>query len=298
MLIVSNEKHKNIALLSIDIGGTSVKYALSLSGSLSEKGTFLTPSNIEELYYKLKTIVEKYKQEFLIEGVALSVPGAVNKVTGIIEGISALPYIHNFNIRKELQELFNLPISIENDANCAALAEVNYGVAKGLDLVLFMILGTGVGGSVVINGKVRHGPNLFSGEFGYTLVDSISSLSQVGTTISMEKRYNSRQGTNFDAIKIYQLASLGDLIAKEEVDTFLFNVARSIFNLTYSFDPDLVVLGGGVSQADWLIPGIQKQFIKIRKIINCPFNPPIAKCKFQNESNLIGASVDFIQTYF
>ena len=94
-------------------------------------------------------IVEQAKKEHIIQGVAISSPGAVNKNTGVIEGASALPYIHGFNIQSELETLFALPVSIENDANCAALAEVAFGAAKGCTTALLLVLGTGVGLSLI-----------------------------------------------------------------------------------------------------------------------------------------------------
>lgn len=215
----------------------------------------------------------------------------------MIEGASALPYIHDFNIHSALEKRFALPISIENDANCAALAEVKYGVAKGLKNVLFIVLGTGVGGSVVMDGKVHHGKHLFGGEFGFMLMDDTHTFSELGTTIMMAKRYNERTSQSLDAIAIFNLAFAGDPIAKEEMNIFTFNVAKGIYNLSYSFDPELVILGGGVSQADWLIPELKKQLQKIMNQVEiASFMPEIQRCYYRNQANLIGAAVDFSQT--
>lgn len=283
-----------MSLLSVDIGGTSIKYALYSKGSLSNKGNFLTPLTIEEFYRKLIEIVEYFKARFNVNGVAISSPGAVNKDTGVIEGNSAIPYIHNFDICSILEEKFKLKVAIENDANCAALAEMEYGVSKGLKTVLFFVLGTGVGGSVVINGEIHHGKHLFGGEFGYMLMDKKNSLSSIGTTVSMERRYSEIDGEKTDAVTISERAFKGEKLAKKELDIFTYNIARAIFNLTYSLDPDLIVIGGGVSQAEWLIPELEKQFKRIMKIINCPFMPKVVPCKYKNDANLIGAGVNFI----
>ena len=152
-----------MSLLTIDIGGTSIKYARFADGKLGEEGAFGTPDNLEQFYQSLTAVVEQFKENSDVCGVAISSPGAVNKASGVIEGASALPYIHDFEIHAELEKRFGLPVSIENDANCAALAEVKFGAAKGLSDVLLLVLGTGVGGSVVMNGKVHHGKHLFGG---------------------------------------------------------------------------------------------------------------------------------------
>lgn len=288
-----------MSLLTIDIGGSSIKYAKFDDGELTEKSSFPTPDNIEDFYTELKKVSDGFKSRFDITGAAISSPGAVNKKTGVIEGASALPYIHNFDIHTKFEkEIFGLPVSIENDANCAALAEIEFGAARGLSDVLFVVLGTGVGGAVVMDGKIHHGKHLFGGEFGFMLMDDKNSFSDLGTTIRMAERYNKRIGKELDAIEIFELASQGDEIAQEEKEIFLFNVAKGIFNLTYSFDPECVVIGGGVSQADWLIPELQLQFDKILEIVDvATFVPDVLTCEFKNDANLIGAAVDFRQTF-
>ena len=269
-----------MSLLTIDIGRTSIKYARFAHGKLGEEGAFGTPDNLDQFYQSLTAVVEQFKENSDVCGVAISSPGAVNKATGVIE------------------QCFDLPVAIENDANCAALAEVKFGAAKGLSDVLLLVLGTGVGGSVVMNGKVHHGKHLFGGEFGFMLMDDEHSFSTLGTTIRMAERYNKRTGETLDAIEIFEKAFNGDEIANEEKDIFLYNVAKGIFNLTYSFDPELVIIGGGVSQAEWLIPELQKQLQKIMEIIEvATFMPEIVTCEFRNSANLIGAAVDFSQTY-
>lgn len=289
-----------MSLLTIDIGGTSIKYALfdPATGQLSENGAFKTPEELENFYAELEKVVADFKQRFSVTGVAISSPGAVNKVSGVIEGASALPYIHDFDIHSQFEKRFGLPVSIENDANCAALAEVKFGAARNLKNVLFLVLGTGVGGAVVMDGKIHHGKHLFGGEFGFMLMDDEHSFSELGTTIRMAERYNDRTGEDLDAIAIFEKAFAGDKIAKEEMDIFTYNVAKGIFNLSYSFDPELVVIGGGVSSADWLLDALNEQLAKIKEIIEvATFMPEIAICQFRNTANLIGAAADFAQTF-
>lgn len=285
-----------MSLLTIDIGGTSIKYALYNRGELGDVGSIKTPTDLESFYRCLNEIVERAKKEYLIQGVAISSPGAVNKRTGVIEGASALPYIHDFDIQTAFEKLFALPVSIENDANCAALAEVAFGAAKGCSTALLLVLGTGVGGAVVIDGKVHHGKHLFGGEFGYMLMDATHIFSTIGTTVSMAKRYQQRTGEELDAVEIFERAVAGEDIACEEKAFFIHQVAKVIFNLSYAFDPDIVLIGGGVSQADWLIPDLKKELEHLKQIVGiAPFDPDIARCHFKNTANLIGAAVDFLQ---
>ena len=287
-----------MSLLTIDVGGTSIKYALFRKGALSQKGSFPTPTSLTAYYEVLTELVKNYEQLYQITGVAISSPGAVNKTTGAIEGASALPYIHHFDIRGELEARFVLPVSMENDANCAALAELKFGAAKGIKDVIFMVLGTGVGGAIVIDGKIRHGQHLFGGELGFMLMDDTNSFSELGTTIGMANRYKARTGKDLTGEAIFNLAHAGEEIAQEEMTVFLFNVAKGIFNLAYAFDPECIVIGGGVSQAEWLIPELEKELQKmLNKFRIAPFLPVIKACQYRNDANLVGAAVDFQQTF-
>ncbi|GEO52243.1 hypothetical protein LPL03_03390 [Lactiplantibacillus argentoratensis] len=135
----------------IDIGGTTIKFAVWQDQQLVAKTKVTTPTTLAEFYTLLTTQVAQMKRDYQIAGVGISSPGAVNKATGIIEGASALPYIHNFRIQPELQRRFELPVSMENDANCAALAELADGAGKQVASLCFLIVGTGVGGSVIVN---------------------------------------------------------------------------------------------------------------------------------------------------
>lgn len=133
-------------LIAIDIGGTTIKIATWINKKLKMIFTIDTPNDLETFYNELSNAVNEIKASNKIDGVAISSPGAVNKKTGVIEGASALPYIHNFKIVPELEKRFGLPVSIENDANCAALAELVAGSAKDCSSMAFLVIGTGVGG--------------------------------------------------------------------------------------------------------------------------------------------------------
>lgn len=104
--------------------------------------------------------------QFDLEGVAFSIPGAVNLEKRQIEGESKVDYMHFYPIYDELEALFGLLVSFENDANCAALAEIWKGSTKDSQNVLFVIIGTGIGGAVIVNNEILQGFNNYAGEFG------------------------------------------------------------------------------------------------------------------------------------
>lgn len=284
----------------VDIGGTSIKFAVMKDDQLEKLEPVKTPQTLEEFYQVLTNKVDSMKAQYQITGVGISSPGAVNKKTGVVEGASAIPYIHNFEIQQALSKRFDLPVSMENDANCAALAELDSGAGRDVSSLLFLIIGTGVGGSVIINHQIWHGAHLFGGEFGFTLVDDKSTLSNLATSVGVAQRYNanSKPITNYSGKEVFDLADHGDARAQKEVQTMYYSLAKGIYNLQYSFDPELIVLGGAVSNNSHLIPEVNKEIEKIRKVVKiASIKPEIVPCHYTDEANLRGAAVDFAQTY-
>lgn len=116
-------------LVVFDIGGTSVKYGRYQDSAIDKKGSFPTPKTWEEMKENLHRVFTELSDADT-KGVAISSPGAVDTEEGVIKGFSAIPYIHNFKIIDELEAMFGLPVTIENDANCAGLAESQFGIGK------------------------------------------------------------------------------------------------------------------------------------------------------------------------
>lgn len=283
-----------MALLTIDVGGTTIKYASFEAGQLSHKGAVDTPETLEAFYGTLKDIQDKVGAQVALTGVAMSCPGAVSKADGVIYGASALPYIHNFPIHAAFETLFGLPVSLENDANCAALAEVAYGAGKDYQDMLFFVIGTGIGGSVVLNKQIRHGAHLMGGEFGFMVMDK-DTLSVEASPVKMADRYNAKHGTTHTGQAIFALAETGDEDAENDVNALFDSLARAIFNLQYALDPEVVILGGGLSQADFLLPKLQIALQTIYDQVGiATIMPKLATCHFQNDANLIGAVADFM----
>ncbi len=288
-----------MAILAFDIGGSSVKHGVWVDDRLVEKNSFKTPKTWEDMKSQLTAVKEKTENAFSLEGVAFSAPGAVNQVDRQIEGVSAVKYLHFFPIYDELEEVFGLPVSFENDANSAALAEVWKGSAKENDTVLFVVIGTGIGGAVIVNNKVHHGTHLFGGEFGYMMLNETQTFSDLATAVRMAMRYADRKGMAYDDIdgkRVFELADEGDPIAIEEVDTFFFYLTMGLYNIAYSFDPEKILIGGGVSNMDGLIDRLNNEFKKLLKRIDYDtFLPELDLCTFRSDANLIGAVNNFLQ---
>jgi predicted NBD/HSP70 family sugar kinase len=284
-----------MALGLIDIGGTTIKFGVWEESEITKCTSIKTPNNLNDFYKVLSKQINKYKNEFKITGVGISSPGAVDQESGMIGGASAVPYIHNFKIVHELEQIFELPVTIENDANCAALAEVKYGAAVGENNVVLLIIGSGVGGSIIINGQVYRGAHLLGGEFGYMLSNDTETVSNVGTAVEMAKKYNIKENPKIkkDGKMIFESAQQGDQLAQQYLNNLFDGIAKTIFNLQYSIDPDLFLLGGGISENPILVPGIERAMDKIMSNVKiAKVRPEIKTCKFKSEANLIGAAVN------
>ncbi len=282
-------------LAAIDIGGTTIKIATWKDNQLQDKHAIDTPKDLNGFYKALTEEVNKIKKDTKIEGVAISSPGAVNKKTGIIGGSSAIPYIHNFKIVDKLEKRFGLPVSIENDANSAALGELAEGSGKGCDSMAFFVIGTGIGGALIINQKVWHGAHLFGEEFGYMIMGA-HTLSELASPVAMANRFNERTGKHLDGKTIFELADKDNPVASDERQTLIHALAVAIYNIQHSFDPEKIVLGGGISNNPELIPLLNKEIDRLRDGLDLvTLKPDIVLCKLKSDANLRGAVADFEQ---
>lgn len=281
-------------LAAIDIGGTTIKIATWKNQKLIDEHAVETPETLEEFYKTLTTEVNKIKETTDIKGVGISAPGSVDPDSGIIGGTSAVPYIHNFDIVSELEKRFNLPVTIENDANSAALGELAGGSGKNCKSMAFFVIGTGIGGAIILDQKIWHGAHLYGGEFGYMLVDG-NTLSALGSPIQLAKRYNDKTGKNLSGKEVFELADQGDEIAKQERHTMLHALAVAIFNIQHAFDPEKVILGGGISNNPKLLPLLNQELRDLLARLDNDANlmPQLSICELKSEANLRGAVYNF-----
>ncbi|BBM19413.1 N-acetylmannosamine kinase [Enterococcus avium] len=284
-------------ILAIDIGGSAIKSGLWGNEALTELPSYPTPKTWDEMKAYLKLLVDEHQ---ITDGVAISAPGAVNVEEGVIYGVSAVPYLHRFPIKQELANFLSVPVSFQNDANCAALAEIWQGNAKGLESAALMIIGTGIGGGIAINGKLRSGTNLFGGEFGYQVMndDTLETLSDLGSPVAMSKRFSNIKADDrsYTSKEIFDLAEAGDELAQEQIDYFYNALSIGIYNILVSLDPDRVLIGGGISTREDLLFNIEErvQQLLLKKGAK-ELKASIMPCKFLSQANLIGAVYQFLE---
>lgn len=283
-----------MTLVVFDLGGTSVKHGIWHQHTLSETGAFSTPETYEGLVSAIQNILDDSIKTNRIDGLAFSMPGAVNVEASRVDGISAIPYIHGFDIFKDLSNRFSLPISIENDANCAGICELGLGAAKDARNVVFLVLGTGVGGAVFINRELYKGSHLFAGEFGIMRVTGQDTLSREGSAIALGNKHSEK----LTAKEVFARYDSGEAEALKVVDEWLDVLATGLCNIQMALDPELVVLGGGVSKRRDLSELLsQRMLAKLEREGVSEIMPTITSCNYFNNANLIGAALNFESTF-
>lgn len=237
-------------------------------------------------------------KEYTLKGVAFSVPGAPNPETRQIEGESLVDYLHYFPIYDELEAAFGLPVTFENDANCATFAELWLGAAYESKDVVVIVLGTGIGGSIVFNREIVKGFNSYAGEIGFMLLNNNEeNFGELATAVQMAKKYAAKKGLDSNKItgvEVFKLAKEGDKLAQEEVDQFFHYLALGIYNLNAIIDPEKIILGGGVSKMEGFQERVEAAIQALyARIYAFPYEPNIEIAHFNNDANLIGAIYTF-----
>lgn len=280
-----------MGLMAFDLGGTSVKYGYYEDENLTSKGSFITPNSLEDLVEQMSQVINKQDN---IEGIAMSAPGSVNQKDRVIEGISAIPYIHFTPIYDLLEKEFGVPVAIENDANCAGLCEVEMGAAKDGKNIAFFILGTGMGGSIFINRELHTGSHMFGGEFGMTLNSNGKTGSENGTLVAVSKRYNEKMGTDIDGIQLLEMYDQDEEVAVEVIGGMFDAIAEVLYNVQVIVDPDTVVLGGGISNRASLPEELTVRMDKLLKELDIMgAKPKIVNAEYKNDANLYGAVINY-----
>lgn len=289
--------------LAFDIGGTHMKYGVIGSDSeIIESGLIKTPKTLDEFLFQIEKYAQSHKDSM---GIAVSMPGAVSR-GGIVYGFSAVPYLHGPNIKQLLANRTELPVYIENDGNCAGYAEVWAGSAKGKKDVIVMVLGTGIGGAIIKNGELHKGANLHGGEFGLMLLNTNMTMSNDGwrrmdSTVAMVRKVENVKQIEKGSLSgeaVFELATSGDQDCIDAIDEFYHLLAVGIFNLQYIYDPEIILIGGGISTRENLIDNINEKLNSILETIpGAKIRPQIEVCKFRQNANLLGAVYGLMKEY-
>ena len=290
-------------ILTIDVGGTNVKHAvIDDNGEIHAQGNFPTPATLAEMQSGLAQAAGSYRDQYELSGAAFSLPGTVDEAAGVIHQINAIPYLQEVNFTENFGTVLDLPISMENDANCAALGEMWLGAAQGAEDIVFVICGTGVGGALLHKGEVLHGRHFLGGELGFMRLDAEGgTLDELGSVGGMVRRVECAKGLpagSLDGQKVFALADEGDACAREQIEKMYASLALGIVNAQYIYDPDLFLIGGAVSSRSDFIERLRAQVMaQIALVPVVAVEPSIVACRFGNAANLLGAARHFLDRY-
>lgn len=286
----------------LDIGGGSIKHAvMDEQAETLKSGVTLTPiQGTNATFVILKDIVREYQKEFTLNGVALSVPGAVDIVTGYIHYAGAVTDLMGRNVKEELNDLC-LPIELDNDVNCVTLAEKWKGSAMDCDNFVCIAAGTGIGGGIFINGKLYRGRLGMAGEFGLMAlrfdnqletVLQRGSFSALGSTRALVKDASTRMGSSVTGEEIFSLEEQGDIDAAAALENFYDALAIGTANLIHVLAPEKILIGGGVSAQTVVVKEVRNRIARFRK--SALDITEVASCSLKNEAGKVGALYHFL----
>ena len=288
-----------------DIGGTSIKYSIMNNDSeFIESDSIETPQQGEGKTQKiLVDIINDYKTKHDIKGVAMSVPGGIDD-DGYIHFMGQVIDLQDMYLNKYIKEHTGLNCVYDNDVNCVAMAEKSMGNAVDNKNFVCITIGTGIGGGVFINNQLYRGHRGMAGEFGINILEHrlsqlenipMRTFSRLGSTYNLIDRVNKLKNTSLDGVQVFELAK-EDKDVQDLIEDFYFSLAIGIYNIVYSFAPEKVLLGGGISSRDDLIENINRYL----KLLNTEILDMVTidTCKFQNNSGKIGALYKYLSTNF
>ncbi|QWC22484.1 ROK family protein [Bacillus haikouensis] len=284
--------------IAFDIGGTHIKYGIVKEGG-SVAASFLVDTEAHlggpAIVQKLIRLSRGLLKEYSVEGVAISTAGRLDADKGVILGASNnIPGYKGIDLKKLISEALNLRVEARNDADCAALCEHWLG-NHGASSFIMLTVGTGVGGGIIINGELHSGHSFSAGEWGYMRIEGeqFEKVASFPGLIRMAKEYKGEQ--EWTGKEVFDAYDQGDPEIKKAVAKFYKHLAVGISNLIYIFDPEKVVIGGGIAlRGEVFLKEIKEE---VKKYTNEDFynRTGLVLARYQNHSGMVGAVYHFMQ---
>ncbi|MBI2127941.1 MAG: ROK family protein [Nitrosarchaeum sp.] len=283
--------------LGIDLGGTKVE-AILLDENFNtvQRKRVPTPQNdYTKILDTISTLAADLLENIDNCSIGICTPGAISKKTGLIKNSNTQCLIGK-PLKEDLENKLDKKISMENDANCFAIAESTMGAAKEFDVVFGVIMGTGVGGGIVIDKKIHQGRTNIAGEWGHHTLHQNGNNCYCGkqgcveTYISgpaLEKRWKELTGKSQNMPEIIQNPE--NPKAKQWKNEFLENFGFGLANVIDILDPDVIVLGGGLSNIDFLYTEGKDSVYS--KVFSDLVDTPILKNKLGDSAGVFGAAL-------
>ncbi|NRD80750.1 ROK family glucokinase [Bacillus sp. BRMEA1] len=310
-------------LAGVDLGGTTTKIAfITLEGDIVDKWEIPTDNSNEGQLITIniaKSIDEKLlihgKSKDSLIGIGMGAPGPVNYETGVILNAVNLGWKDHFPLQASLEVATSLPAVIENDANCAALGEMWKGAGNNAQDVVFVTLGTGVGGGVIANGNIVQGVNGAAGEIGHitaipfggspcncgktgcleTIASATGIVRLANDELSKEEAAGElaeKRAANgkISAKDVFDSARNGDSIAQKVLDSVSFHLGFALAAIANTTNPENIVLGGGVSKAGHILLEAVNEYFRKFAFSSVRESTKLALATLGNDAGVLGAA--------
>jgi glucokinase len=305
--------------IGIDIGGTSLKY-----GIIDSTGKIIYSAKCESnaelgavcLIDKVKNVIREtilqYK-DIKIDGIGIATAGQVDNEKGqIIFATPNIPDYSGMQVKKIIESTFCINTVVENDVNAATLGEYWIGAGEGSERIIGLTIGTGIGGCIMINGNIEHGISGSAGEIGHMIINynglecncgNKGCYEQYASATALVNQYKNAKaleyqnmGTIFDcneeinAKVIFDKAKCGDILALECVEKFTYYLGIGIVSLTHIFNPQKVIIGGGISSEGQFLIRMVDKVVKAHAMSSFYNNMQVCTARLGNSAGIIGAA--------
>ncbi len=296
---------QNQLRIGVDLGGTKIEFvALENDGQELWKQRVATPrGDYDGTVRAIKEGVEQIERELGQRGtVGVGIPGSISRITHTVKNANSL-WLIGRSFDKDLSIALDRDVRCANDANCLAISEATDGAGAGKQLVFAVILGTGCGGGIAVDGKVHNGPNGVAGEWGHTPLPWMRPEEYPGpecycgfrgcietwiSGVGLEKDYERTSGKKLLGKQIVAQSEAGETTAMACLDRYEERLTRSLAQIANILDPDVIVLGGGMSQLSRLyrnVPHRLKEFVFGKEA-----DTPVLPAKHGDASGVRGAA--------
>lgn len=267
--------------IGVDLGGTKIEaIALGADGRSLDRRRIATPRDDYEASLRAVVgLVTSIESEVGTRGsVGVGIPGTISPATGVVKNANST-WLNGRALDRDLERVLERPVRLANDANCFALSEATDGAAAGASIAFGVIIGTGTGGGVVVDGRVLTGANAIAGEWGHNPLPAPRDVERPGprcycgrfgcieTFLSgsgLSREYEAVSGQRVEAIDIAARAASGDPAAIDCLSRYEERLARALGSVINLLDPDVIVLGGGLSNIERLygvVPRLWSQYV-------------------------------------
>lgn len=278
--------------LTVDVGGTDMKYGVITS---DEKLVFksVAPTNGhlggQNVIKQIKDFFNEQSKNYKLEGVAICSTGAINEDTQMLSPSISINNYESVNFRRDLKEL-NVPVSVENDVNSMALAEIDFVEnAENFKSIFTMTIGTGIGGAMFINNKLHRGHSFSAGECGKMCILGNQTFEELASTWALVKKVQAVYPNVKNGIEVFELYDKKDEKVVPIVEENFDYLALGIANLIYILNPEQIVIGGGVTnRGEKFLDEINVHLKpKLWNLLTDKYQLSIAK--YKNDAGMIGA---------